>query len=505
MRFAIYLMFFLARLTYADSSQLLRENLNVEGIREHQKALQDIANRHNNNRMAGTEGYRQSVSYVAGRLRATGYEVRLQDFHVSIATDQSPPELSKISPHEQIFALETDFVAISYAGRQEVVGLVEAVDLKIPSAKPNDSSSGCEAEDFKNFTRGAIALLQRGSCNFNTKVELAKAAGASAVIIFNEGNEGRTEVFSSRLGESSANFAVLAASFAVGQALSNMLLNGPTGNSVRVKIDINNSDKPVQNIIAETSLGDPNSVIVVGAHLDSVHGGAGINDNASGSATILKIAELYAALKIQPRNKIRFIWFGAEEFGLVGSEFYVDSLSLAERNSISAMLNFDMLGSPNYARFVYDGDNSGKTELSALAGPHGSAALEKIFLDYFASQNFITHPTAFNGRSDYGPFIAVGIPAGGLFSGAEGRKSARMAEIYGGEANKPYDPCYHRSCDNFAGTEGLALKSLHELSQAAAHAVGYLGSTEQQIRGPETFPVVIPTQDWEYKGPLLVK
>ena len=103
-----------------------------------------------------------------------------------------------------------------------------------------------------------------------------------------------------------------------------------------------------------------------------------------------------------------------------------------------------MLGSPNYVRFVYDGDGSATPD----AGPNGSATIEDIFLDYFAKVGLATEPTAFDGRSDYGPFIAVGIPAGGLFSGAEEIKTAEEAAIYGGTAGVAYDPCYHQACDD---------------------------------------------------------
>ena len=159
----------------------------------------------------------------------------------------------------------------------------------------------------------------------------------------------------------------------------------------------------------------------MGAHLDSVGVGPGINDNGSGSATILEIAEQIR--KVKPRNKIRFIWFGAEEHGLLGSEAYVDSLPQSERDKIAAMLNFDMVGSPNFVRFVYDGDLS-DSEPPEGGAPPASADIEQLFLDYFESQGLPTEPTAFDGRSDYGPFIFAGIPAGGLFTGAEVLKTA---------------------------------------------------------------------------------
>ena len=203
--------------------------------------------------------------------------------------------------------------------------------------------------------------------------------------------------------------------------------------------------------------------MVVGAHLDSVFEGPGINDNGSGSAQDLEIALRMAELGIEPRNRVRFAWWGAEESGLIGSQFYVDSLTKRQIKDIAVNLNFDMVGSPNFVRFVYDGDASDTESL----GSTGSGVVEDVFNDYFASQGLETEPTAFDGRSDYDAFISVGIPAGGLFTGAEGEKTAAEAAIYGGVAGEQYDPCYHEECDNI---NNLSEQALDEMSDAIAHA-----------------------------------
>jgi Zn-dependent M28 family amino/carboxypeptidase len=203
-------------------------------------------------------------------------------------------------------------------------------------------------------------------------------------------------------------------------------------------------------------------VLVVGSHLDSAS--PGINDNGSGSATILEVAEELSELGIETRNRIRFAFWAAEESGLFGSQHYVDSLSEAELDNIELNLNFDMVGSPNYVRFVYDGDGSD----TGIAGPKGSARIEDVFVNYFARQGLETDPTPFSGRSDYGPFIAVGIPAGGLFSGAEGIKTEDQEAIYGGEAGVPYDPCYHEACDTI---DNPSRQAIDEMSDGVAHSV----------------------------------
>ena len=123
----------------------------------------------------------------------------------------------------------------------------------------------------------------------------------------------------------------------------------------------------------------------------------------------------------------------------------MDTLPEAERRKIAAMLNFDMLASPNFVRFVYDGDQNAFPP--PPMAPPGSGGIEKIFTDYFASRGLASSPTEFSGRSDYGPFIAQGVPAGGLFTGAEAIKTAAEAATYGGAAGEQYDPCYHTYCD----------------------------------------------------------
>ncbi|GAA4674159.1 hypothetical protein GCM10023347_30360 [Streptomyces chumphonensis] len=227
------------------------------------------------------------------------------------------------------------------------------------------------------------------------------------------------------------------------------------------------------NLIADWPGGDPDDVLMVGGHLDGVTSGAGINDNGSGSAAILEVALEVARTDHQPQKHLRFAWWGAEELGLIGSSRYVDSLSSAEQARISGYYNFDMIGSPNPGYFIYDGDNS--DGVGAGPGPDGSAYLETVLEDYFDSINWPTRGTDFSGRSDYGPFIEVGIAAGGTFTGAEGRKTSAEAQLWGGTAGRAYDPCYHGSCDGIGNIDDGAL---NRNADAIAHAVWTVGGEQ---------------------------
>ncbi len=255
---------------------------------------------------------------------------------------------------------------------------------------------------------------------------------------------------------------------ALGQQLALLV---PGGLTLHVTTETTAETRTTRNVIAETPGGDADRVIVIGAHLDSVSRGPGINDNGSGSATILEVAETFASQARDTRNKLRFMWFSAEEQGLVGSTRYVNSLTQAQKDQIELMLNFDMIGSPNFVRFVYDGDNSAfPVGTGVQAGPPGSGTIEKVFVDYFNGVGLANEPTPFSGRSDYGPFITAvpGIPAGGLFTGAEGIKTAAQVAAYGGTAGQQYDPCYHLACDTYANNSNTALD---QMSDAVAHTV----------------------------------
>lgn len=188
--------------------------------------------------------------------------------------------------------------------------------------------------------------------------------------------------------------------------------------------------RTTHNVFAQTKSGDQNNVVVAGGHTDSVGAGPGINDDGSGSMGLYEIA--LQLPKWSVTNAVRFAFWSAEEFGLVGSETYVNSLTAEEQNKIALYLNFDMIASPNFGYFIYDGDG----DAFGIAGPPGSAQIEKLFEDYFAEVGLASAPTAFSGRSDYGPFLQVGIPSGGLFTGAEGIKTEAEAALFGGTAGQ---------------------------------------------------------------------
>ncbi len=443
--------------------QAVLKCVTLEGVLEHEEALQQIADENGGNRASGFPGYDASVEYVADRLEAKGYAVRIQEFEFNRFEEEGPSALQQTAPNAVTYVEGTDFEPTDHSVPGDVTAPVTPVDLQLGVG--NTSTSGCEPEDFEDFPEGDIALIQRGTCTFELKGENAAAAGASGVLFFNQGNTDaadRNGIPAVTLGNGyTGGIPALSLTYQLGADLSAV-------EDLEMRLFANVSRVPVttSNVIADSRGGDPDNVVMAGAHLDSVPEGPGINDNGSGTSALLEVAEQLAkpANKGQLDNQLRFAFWGAEEASLVGSTFYVDSLSEEELAQHEMYLNFDMVGSPNYGLFIYDGDGSG----FGLVGPEGSDDIESLFERYYAERDIPSEPTAFSGRSDYQAFINNGVPSGGLFTGAEEEKTAAQAAKWGGTAGVAFDPCYHSACDDI---DNLSHEALDINSDAMAYVI----------------------------------
>ncbi|MGA7148846.1 MAG: M20/M25/M40 family metallo-hydrolase [Microbacterium sp.] len=441
----------------------LLECVTAAGALEHLEAFQEIATANNGNRAANTAGYEASVDYVVDTLNAAGWQVSIDEFDYLVPV----PTINQLTP-----TAATHPAGFFSTGSAEgtVTGAVIPVDLAI--ANPAASTSGCEVTDFAglDFTGdNDIALLQRGVCEFGVKARNAQNAGADAVVIMNQGNTPErsgviTNVTLIGANPTALDIPVVNTSFAAGTALA------APGSTATVSMFTENH--PQKNVIAELPGRNPDNVVMAGAHLDSVPAGPGINDNGSGSAALLELAQ--SMRKVKPQNTVRLAWWAAEEVGLLGSQAYVDGLSQAEKDRIALYLNFDMVASPNFIYMVYDGDES--TFEAPVVVPEGSIEIEDLFERYFTSVGAPYDDAEFSGRSDYEAFILAGIPAGGLFTGAEDEKTPDQAAIWGGTAGEWLDPCYHQACDDLGN---ISLEALEVNSDAIALAVlAYAYSTE---------------------------
>jgi Zn-dependent M28 family amino/carboxypeptidase len=451
-----------------QSPKKLLECTTAEGVFEHLQTFQDIADANDGTRADQTPGYDRSVEYVAKVLMEAGWHAEVVPFeYVS-----SEAVLDQLTPT----AASYETGAFTGTGEGDVTGDVTAIDINLDGDRA--STSGCEPEDFDGVDLSGdadIALVQRGACFFSEKAVNAQNAGAEAVIIFNQGNdparEGLIVANASGLPDGSPSdltIPVVGASFADGVALA---ADGSTA-TVSLEFVTLTSD----NVIAELPGRVPGNVVMAGAHLDSVPAGPGVQDNGSGSATLLELAQVMG--NNEPQNTLRFAWWGAEELGLIGSTAWVNDLSQEELDEIALYLNFDMIGSPNFIHTIYDADES--SFIAPAPVPEGSVAIERLFEQFYTWKGVPYDDTAFSGRSDYQAFINNDIPSSGLFTGAEVLKTDEQVGIWGGVAGEQYDQCYHQACDTI---DNVSAEALDVNADAVAYAVLHFSYSTSSVNG----------------------
>ncbi|MEV7543047.1 M28 family metallopeptidase [Streptomyces sp. NPDC089915] len=439
-----------------------------KGANNHLKVFQSIADYNNGTRVAGSKGHEQSAKYVEGVLKAAGYEVSRHEFDfVYVETIAETLKVNGANGRDVPLKLMT-YTASGPEGGVTAPVAVVPVDA--------DGSNGCEAADFAPgaFT-GKIALVKRGGCTFAAKQANAAAAGAVGAVIYNN----TAGALNGTLGDPNAGKVPTGG---ISQADGEKLAAEATAGTVNVTLDVRQfrENRKTWNVVAETKGGDPENTVFLGAHLDSVAAGPGINDNGSGSAGILQVAQRLASEQKKIKNKVKFAWWSAEEFGLLGSEAYVASLTPEQKKQIKLYLNFDMIASPNAAYFVYDGDDSDK--VGSGPGPEGSAQLEKQITDFLDAQKIPHEGSDFTGRSDYGPFIEAGIPSGGTDTGAEGIKTPEQAAKFGGQAGVAYDVNYHGKGDDITNIDQKALDiNVDVIANAVGHYAYDLAPLSQPV------------------------
>lgn len=414
------------RVSAPDFAAALRGRVSVDAMMAHLTKLQDIANANGNTRAVGTPGYDASVDYVAGKLRDKGFDVQTPQFEA------------------HVFHAETGSVSVGdrtvEAKALEFSLATPPVGVTGPLVAAPDDNPACNANDYGSLpVNGAVVLVDRGTCPFAQKEAAAVQRGAVAMIVADNVVE---EHMGGTLGEKTdVKIPVVSVTKPDGAALR--LTSGPA----TVKLSAETKTIQARNVIAQTKTGSTSDVVMAGAHLDSVLEGPGINDNGSGVAAVLETA-LQLGSSPDVHNAVRFGFWGAEELGLIGSRKYVESLDVNALKDIALYLNFDMLASPNPGYFTYDGDQSMPLDKRGNpVVPEGSAGIERSLAAYLNSAGKTPQDTSFDGRSDYDGFTLAGIPSGGLFSGAENKKSPEEAKLWGGPVDQPFDPNYHKSTD----------------------------------------------------------
>ena len=404
----------------------------------HLRALATIGAGNRGNRAAGTPGGVATENLIASRLRDAGWAVRFERVSFPFFDERRPPLVEL--PGGRRLAAGGDVRTLSYSGAGDVRAPVRVVG-------GGRTDAGCRDGDWDGFPRGQIALVRRGVCPFAAKARRAQGAGAAAIVIDDRDANGRRGPVSGTLGAPGIRIPTVAVDGESGAGLAR------ADGGVRVRVDAVSEQRAARNVVAELPGTAGDRVVMAGAHLDSVPAGPGVNDDGSGVATLLALADRLGRGP-RPRDTLRFGFWTAEELGLYGSRAYVRSLSAAERRRVRSYVNLDMVGSPNAVLETY---GSGDTE----------AALRRA-LD---ARGPAPAASSIGGASDHASFQRAGIEVGGVFTGASERVGAAEAKRFGARAGQPADPCYHRACDTLANVDRSMVGRVADVVEAALRSL----------------------------------
>ncbi|KAF2265432.1 aminopeptidase-like protein Y [Lojkania enalia] len=440
----------LPRTTYGDrfkpmvNSKQIQGLITAEKLMNNLEQLDTIAKANGGNRAFGLPGYAASVDYILSRTqRSKNFITWVQDF----------PALYFKVDSINFTASDTSYHVIGLSFSPSTTKEGYTAPLVLGASGPE----ACTNESYDNLdVEGKIVLVQRGACPDGTtlagRVKPAKAAGAIAVLVY---NNVETNVTGGTLSPPNPEDYVPCGFINQddGEALVERLESGEEITAYFQQTQTIET-RITQNIFTETKGGDPTNIVMLGAHLDSVQAGPGINDDGSGTTLILEIKTALEKFKV--KNKVRFAWWGAEENGLLGSKYYTENLNATAANNILTYLNFDMVSKGYFG--VFDGDGSTYN----LTGAPGSDVIEQLFLDHYARKNITVTPARFTGGSDYQSFMNIGKPVGGLHTGT----------------GVEQDPCYHQACDTIDNPNPTTLTIN---AKAAAHVLSILATKGQEI------------------------
>ncbi|HTI76903.1 MAG TPA: M28 family peptidase [Mycobacterium sp.] len=450
----------------ADLPREVAGKVTADGMYTHLRKLQEIADANRGNRAQGTPGFDASVDYVAKVLKDKGFDVSTPEFERLDRTEGGNPTLT-VSGRGYHVDQASLLVGTAPGG-------LTAITLR-PQKAP-----GCAAADY-GAVKGAIAVVDDTTCSVGDKQNAAMAKGAVGLLVVSGPNNSPAGLFAPGYYEQ-LKIPVGVIDKDADAALRRT--NAP----VRLVLD----SKPVmvksRNVVAQTKAGDTKNMVVAGAHLDSAARSPGLNDNGSGVAALLETA---TALGGQPRiaNAVRFVFWGSEA---EGPTKYVGGLAGDQLDDIALYLGVDMLGSPNAGYFTYDGDQSGtpNPDIPPQTVPAGSAGLERTLSGYLNLGGARSADMPLSRVADYSPFLAAGVPIGGLTSGWSQRKTEVQARLWGGQAGVAFDPNYHTPRDNI---DNIDRKALSVMGQAIAYAVSSYAQSVDGVNG-------VPARDQRHRS-----
>ena len=442
----------------------LADRVGIDAVYGHLAELQDIADEHDGNRADGSPGFQGSVEYVANTLREHGFDVETSEFQRLSGAVGGDPALT-VSGRAHRVDQASLLVTTPPGG-------LRAITLRPPRF------AGCAAADYGTMTvKGAIAVVDDTGCSIVDKQNVALARGAVGMLVVSEASPARPTGAPAGLFPPSY-YRQLTLPVGIIDTEADAALRR-TSAQVRLELDNEPVMTTSRNVVAQTKTGDPRNVVMVGAHLDSVRSGPGINDNGSGVAAVLETATQLGA-RPQVANAVRFAFWGAEEIGLEGSRNYLRSLDEGQLADIAMYLNVDVIGSPNAGYFTDDGDESAQAAPRPV--PPGSAGIERTLAARLNTAGVRPADIPLGRTTDYAPFMVAGIPIGGVTTGSSQRKTEVQQRLWGGRDGVAFDPNYHTPRDTL---DNIDRDALAVMASTVAFATGFYA---QQIGGVNGVP-----------------
>eukprot|EP00040_Diaphanoeca_grandis_P000429 m.15413 g.15413 ORF g.15413 m.15413 type:complete len:519 (-) comp10565_c0_seq1:336-1892(-) len=443
----------------------LANSLSIARIEAHLQMLQSIAG--NRSRTVVSQEYDLSAEFIAAELEKYPKYFTLSNnsFNVPIYTEFNAPTLA--TSLGVSLSLGTDFDSVGYSAAFTSGEEVSFVSL------PLDGDLGCNEQSWESVA-DMVVLVPIGGCSLSIKASLGQKSNASA-LLFENTNEFEPLKNLQILGPGGliVEIPMLSVSGRVGEDLR---VAESAGTAITTLIIIQSEITTARtfNLIAETNMDgstvpvNERAVVMVGAHLDSVHNSPGINDNGSGSASLLEIAMQMARLDLNVNNVVRFAWWTASDLDHLGSSSYLANLTTSEQQQIKCYINLEMLASPNYIRVVFNGTSEAMTQPLA----NRSKTLTNLFVNRFDQMHLNYSVSNFTEEQhDHRSFLNADIAVGGLFTGSDGIKTVEQRTMFQGLANTPYDPCYQQACDTM---ENVNFDVLKQMSSVSAYVIQQL-------------------------------
>lgn len=440
-------------------------------------------------RFPGTHGDSLAEDYAVNLFKSYGLTPIADDgyrqhfsFVTEIKAGKNNSFSADINGDETEFKMGKDFYPVNFSRNGEADGEVVFAGYGI-------SAPDKKYDDFGKINlNNKIALIMRYTPGYNTphddqfsdyeplrkKCNAVRDAGAKGIIVITGPNNGDDEIITKlRLSNENENIGIPVINInrkiaekmfkANGKKLlevqksidSNKIPNSFAFENVKVKFstELEYVNSNTANIIGYLEGSDPglkNEVIVIGAHLDhlgdgthygslyekhepAIHNGA--DDNASGSAGVLELADKMASEKSNLKRSYIFMLFSGEEAGLIGSAYFTKS-ELFKKYNVTAMINMDMIGRLNEDKLTVEGA--------------GTSTIWKGILDSLNNINDklkLTFGESGFGPSDQSSFYAKDMPVLQFFTGLH--------------------PDYHKPSDDWdkinAGGEVKVLKLVYDL------------------------------------------